>query len=97
MIVYNFVYIFVFVSTEWEAAKNAEPVKEVPSQPLIVETTAAPSTQTETYNQQVTMMPVQVFSQSVVECEQNSLTVLTQFLEEHVVLYFSILQKVGLS
>ncbi|XP_034381466.1 SR-related and CTD-associated factor 8 isoform X2 [Cyclopterus lumpus] len=48
------------VNDEWEAAKNAEPAKEVTSQPLIVETTAASNTQTETYNQQVTMMPVQL-------------------------------------
>lgn len=45
---------------EWEAAKNAEPAKEVPSQPVSSDTTAVSNTQTETYNQQVTMMPVQV-------------------------------------
>lgn len=48
------------VSAEWEAAKNAEPAKEVTNQPVSAETTAASNTQTETYNQQVTMMPVQV-------------------------------------
>uniref|UniRef100_A0A8C4DDZ6 SR-related CTD associated factor 8 n=1 Tax=Dicentrarchus labrax TaxID=13489 RepID=A0A8C4DDZ6_DICLA len=48
------------VNDEWEAAKNAEPAKEVTSQPVSVETTAASNTQTETYNQQVTMMPLPV-------------------------------------
>ncbi|XP_010729572.3 SR-related and CTD-associated factor 8 isoform X3 [Larimichthys crocea] len=47
------------VNDEWEAAKNAEPAKEVTNQPVSAETTAASNTQTETYNQQVTMMPVQ--------------------------------------
>ncbi|XP_074548082.1 SR-related and CTD-associated factor 8 [Halichoeres trimaculatus] len=47
------------VNDEWEAAKNAEPAKEV-SLPVSAETTAASNTQTETYNQQVTMMPVQL-------------------------------------
>ncbi|KAG7509695.1 SCAF8 isoform X1 [Solea senegalensis] len=48
------------VNDEWEAAKNAEPVKEVASQPVSAETTAVSNTQTETYSQQVTMMPVQL-------------------------------------
>ncbi|XP_056249837.1 SR-related and CTD-associated factor 8 isoform X1 [Seriola aureovittata] len=48
------------VNDEWEAAKNAEPAKEVASQPVSAETTAVSNTQTETYNQQVTMMPVQL-------------------------------------
>ncbi|XP_071354617.1 SR-related and CTD-associated factor 8-like isoform X2 [Trachinotus anak] len=48
------------VNDEWEAAKNAEPAKEVTSQPVSAETTAVSNTQTETYNQQVTMMPVQL-------------------------------------
>ncbi|XP_078133336.1 SR-related and CTD-associated factor 8 [Sander vitreus] len=48
------------VNDEWEAAKNAEPAKEVTSQPVSAETTAASNTQTESYNQQVTMMPVQL-------------------------------------
>lgn len=48
------------VNDEWEAAKSAEPAKEVTSQPVSVETTAASNTQTETYSQQVTMMPVQL-------------------------------------
>lgn len=67
--VYDVVSIFLSASVEWEAAKNAEPAKEVTSQPVSAETTAASNTQTETYNQQVTMMPVQVpngvLSQSV--------------------------------
>uniref|UniRef100_UPI0037E848CF SR-related and CTD-associated factor 8-like n=1 Tax=Semicossyphus pulcher TaxID=241346 RepID=UPI0037E848CF len=48
------------VNDEWEAAKNAETVKEVTSLPVSAETTAASNSQTETYNQQVTMMPVQL-------------------------------------
>ncbi|XP_053192083.1 SR-related and CTD-associated factor 8 isoform X1 [Scomber japonicus] len=48
------------VNDEWEAAKNAEPAKEVSSQQVSAETTAASNTQNETYNQQVTMMPVQL-------------------------------------
>lgn len=48
------------VNDEWEAAKNAEPAKEVTSQPVSAETTAVSNTQNETYNQQVTMMPVQL-------------------------------------
>ncbi|CAJ1073886.1 SR-related and CTD-associated factor 8 isoform X1 [Xyrichtys novacula] len=48
------------VNDEWEAAKNAEPAKEISSLPVSSETTAASNTQTETYNQQVTMMPVQL-------------------------------------
>ncbi|XP_029982894.1 SR-related and CTD-associated factor 8 isoform X2 [Sphaeramia orbicularis] len=48
------------VNDEWEAAKNAESAKEVASQPVSTETTAASNTQTETYSQQVTMMPVQL-------------------------------------
>ncbi|XP_044023944.1 SR-related and CTD-associated factor 8 isoform X2 [Siniperca chuatsi] len=48
------------VNDEWEAAKNSEPAKEVTSQPGSAETTAASNTQTETYAQQVTMMPVQL-------------------------------------
>ncbi|XP_032356954.1 SR-related and CTD-associated factor 8 isoform X1 [Etheostoma spectabile] len=48
------------VNDEWEAAKNVEPAKEVTSQPVSTETTAASNTQTESYNQQVTMMPVQL-------------------------------------
>ncbi|XP_047466976.1 SR-related and CTD-associated factor 8 isoform X2 [Mugil cephalus] len=48
------------VNDEWEAAKNSEPAKEATSQQVSAETAAASNTQTETYNQQVTMMPVQL-------------------------------------
>ncbi|XP_072220924.1 SR-related and CTD-associated factor 8-like isoform X1 [Leuresthes tenuis] len=48
------------VNDEWEATKNSEPAKEVISQPVSAETPAASNTQTETYNHQVTMMPVQL-------------------------------------
>ncbi|XP_004566574.3 SR-related and CTD-associated factor 8 isoform X2 [Maylandia zebra] len=48
------------VNDEWEAAKNTEQAKEAASQPVSTETTAASNTQTETFNQQVTMMPVQL-------------------------------------
>ncbi|XP_068608484.1 SR-related and CTD-associated factor 8-like [Brachionichthys hirsutus] len=48
------------VNDEWETAKNAEQAKELSSQPVSVETTMASNTQTETFNQQVTMMPVQL-------------------------------------
>ncbi|XP_069007999.1 SR-related and CTD-associated factor 8-like isoform X2 [Embiotoca jacksoni] len=48
------------VNDEWEAAKNSEPAKEVTSQPVSAETSAASNTQTESYNQQVSMMPVQL-------------------------------------
>lgn len=48
------------VSTEWEAVKNAESAKEAISQSVSVETSAGSNTQTETFNQQVAMMPVQV-------------------------------------
>ncbi|KAK1893512.1 hypothetical protein KUDE01_018976, partial [Dissostichus eleginoides] len=48
------------VNDEWEAAKNAEPVKEVIIQPTSVETPAVSNTHTESYSQQVTMMPVQL-------------------------------------
>ncbi|XP_037341882.2 SR-related and CTD-associated factor 8 [Pungitius pungitius] len=48
------------VNDEWEANKNAEPAKEVSSQPLSAEPTAASNAQTETYNQPAAMMPVQL-------------------------------------
>ncbi|XP_029316025.1 SR-related and CTD-associated factor 8 [Cottoperca gobio] len=48
------------VNDEWEAAKNAEPAKEVNIQPVSAETMAASNTHNETYSQQVTMMPVQL-------------------------------------
>lgn len=51
---------FSLANAEWEAAKNAEPVKEPPSQAVSVEAMAAPNTHAETYSQQVPMMPVQV-------------------------------------
>lgn len=66
MTVYNF--IVMSVSAEWEAAKNAEPAKEVTSQPVSAETTAASNTQTESYNQQVAMMPVQVLKRVCAIC-----------------------------
>ncbi|KAK2826262.1 hypothetical protein Q5P01_020476 [Channa striata] len=47
------------VNDEWEAAKNAEPTKEVTTQPVSAES-AVSNSQTETYSQQVTMMPVQL-------------------------------------
>ena len=50
--------IYYFIA-EWEAAKNAETAKENAT-PVTVDTTPATNTQTETFNQQVTMMPVQV-------------------------------------
>lgn len=48
------------VNDEWEAAKNAETAKENTTQPVTVDTTPATNTQTETFSQQVTMMPVQL-------------------------------------
>lgn len=48
------------VSADWEAAKIAEPAKEATSQAVSAEPTAVSNTQTEAYNQQVPMMPVQV-------------------------------------
>lgn len=45
---------------EWEAAKNSEAAKDAASQPAAGETQAASNSLTETYNQQVAMMPVQV-------------------------------------
>ncbi|XP_019940475.2 SR-related and CTD-associated factor 8 [Paralichthys olivaceus] len=48
------------VNDEWETAKSAEPVKEVTSQQVSAETAAVSNSQTEAYNQQVTMMPVQI-------------------------------------
>ncbi|XP_028251021.1 SR-related and CTD-associated factor 8 isoform X2 [Parambassis ranga] len=48
------------VNDEWEAAKSSEPAKDVTSQPVSIETAAASNSQTETFNQQVTMMPVQL-------------------------------------
>lgn len=45
---------------EWEAAKNTEAAKDAVSQSAAGETQAASNSLTETYNQQVAMMPVQV-------------------------------------
>lgn len=56
----KFLRLIVFgVFSEWEAVKNAEQAKDVISQQLSAESAAANS-QPETFNQQVTMMPVQV-------------------------------------
>lgn len=52
--------IYLSVSAEWEAVKNSDPPKDVTSQPVSTESSAASNTQTETFTQQVTMMPVQV-------------------------------------
>ncbi|XP_051942799.1 SR-related and CTD-associated factor 8 isoform X1 [Hippocampus zosterae] len=46
------------VNEEWDTAKNLEASKDVLSQPLTSETTAP--TKSESYNQPVTMMPVQL-------------------------------------
>lgn len=48
------------VNDEWEAAKNSEAAKDAASQPAVGETAAASNSLTETYNQQVAMMPVQL-------------------------------------
>nr|XP_015825905.2 SR-related and CTD-associated factor 8 [Nothobranchius furzeri] len=48
------------VNDEWETAKIPEPPKEAVSQPTSAETTVVSNTQTESYSQQVTMMPVQL-------------------------------------
>ncbi|XP_061552522.1 SR-related and CTD-associated factor 8 isoform X1 [Phycodurus eques] len=48
------------VNDEWDTAKNSEATKDAISQPLSTETTAASNSQSESYNQQVTMMPVQL-------------------------------------
>lgn len=62
---------FFFITAEWETTKIPEPVKEVASQPVSTEATVVSNTQTETYSQQVTMMPVQVHT-SVVLSGNNS-------------------------
>lgn len=54
--------MFCCLSAEWEAAKNTEAAKDAASQPAAGETQAASNSLTETYNQQVAMMPVQVHS-----------------------------------
>lgn len=48
------------VNDEWEPIKTSEPAKEITSQTVSTEATVVSNTQTETYNQQVTMMPVQL-------------------------------------
>uniref|UniRef100_A0A8C6PTM7 SR-related CTD associated factor 8 n=1 Tax=Nothobranchius furzeri TaxID=105023 RepID=A0A8C6PTM7_NOTFU len=48
------------VNDEWETAKIPEPPKEAVSQPTSAETTVVSNTQTESYSQQVTMMPLPV-------------------------------------
>ncbi|MED6272905.1 hypothetical protein CHARACLAT_001383, partial [Characodon lateralis] len=48
------------VNDEWETTKTSEPPKEVPSQAVSSEATVVSNAQTETYNQQVAMMPVQL-------------------------------------
>ncbi|KAM4541373.1 SR-related and CTD-associated factor 8 isoform 2-T5 [Fundulus diaphanus] len=48
------------INDEWETTKISEPAKEVTSQVVSTEATVVSNTQTETYNQQVTMMPVQL-------------------------------------
>lgn len=53
-------FAFCRLSAEWEAAKNSEAAKDAASQPSAGETQAASNSLTETYNQQVAMMPVQV-------------------------------------
>lgn len=53
------------LSAEWEAAKNTEAAKDAASQPAAGETAAASNSLTETYSQQVAMMPVQVPSLSM--------------------------------
>lgn len=50
----------VCVVAEWEAVKNAEQAKDVLSQQVSAEATAASNSQADTFNQQVAMMPVQV-------------------------------------
>ncbi|XP_061698915.1 SR-related and CTD-associated factor 8 isoform X2 [Syngnathoides biaculeatus] len=48
------------VNDEWDTAKTSEATKDAISQPLSTETTPASNSQSESYNQQVTMMPVQL-------------------------------------
>ncbi|XP_054894144.1 SR-related and CTD-associated factor 8 [Poeciliopsis prolifica] len=48
------------VNDEWETTKTLEPAKEIASQAVSTEATVVSNTQTESYNQQVTMMPVQL-------------------------------------
>ncbi|XP_053700324.1 SR-related and CTD-associated factor 8 isoform X1 [Synchiropus splendidus] len=48
------------VNDEWEMVKNTESAKEATSQPTNAETATPTNSQAETFNQQVTMMPVQL-------------------------------------
>ncbi|XP_037833797.1 SR-related and CTD-associated factor 8 isoform X2 [Kryptolebias marmoratus] len=48
------------VNDEWEMAKSSETAKEMTSQPVSTEATVVSNTQTETFSQQVAMMPVQL-------------------------------------
>ncbi|XP_054652577.1 SR-related and CTD-associated factor 8 isoform X2 [Dunckerocampus dactyliophorus] len=48
------------VNEEWDTAKTCEPTKDVMGQTLSSETTSASNNQSEGYNRQVTMMPVQL-------------------------------------
>ncbi|CAG09877.1 unnamed protein product, partial [Tetraodon nigroviridis] len=59
------------VNDEWEAVKNAEQAKDVISQQVSAETTAASNSQADTFNQQVAMMPVQVL-ESLCQFKQPS-------------------------
>lgn len=49
-----------FALAEWEAQKNTEAPKEPQVQPVAAESSAASTSQNETFTQPVTMMPVQV-------------------------------------
>lgn len=49
-----------FTLVEWEAQKNTEAPKEPQVQPVAAESSAASTSQNETFTQPITMMPVQV-------------------------------------
>lgn len=66
----------VCVFAEWEAVKSAEQAKDVISQQASAETTAASNSQTDPFNQQVAMMPVQVLKSS---CQLNHPTVVKEW------------------
>lgn len=67
MITNNWIWLSLFssITAEWETVKSTEPAKEVTTQPVSTEATVVSNKQTETYSQQVTMMPVQVQRNSV--------------------------------
>ncbi|KAM9466724.1 SR-related and CTD-associated factor 8 [Clarias gariepinus] len=48
------------VNSEWEAQKNTEAPKEPQVQPVAAESSAASTSQNETFTQPITMMPVQI-------------------------------------